>query len=176
MEYGARIERGKVLTAAAGSYTVASLDRDGITSPAITAVSGSYSVGDTVLFFLFRDGTGKILCPAEGGGEETPGWFDVTITDSEDEEDSYTADKTAAEILAALAADRPCRIIYNGIAYPCAVETDGGSGMLASFVDTEMLTATDLFVYVEGETVEAGMNTVQLQTALEVWTPDPNGY
>ena len=64
MEYGASIERGKVLTASAGSYTVASLDREGIISPAITASSGVFAVGETVYFFLFRDGTGKILCRA----------------------------------------------------------------------------------------------------------------
>ena len=52
MEYGASIERGKVLTASAGSYTVASLDREGIISPAITASSGVFAVGDTVYFFF----------------------------------------------------------------------------------------------------------------------------
>lgn len=65
MNYGAIIERGKILTAAAGSYTVASLDREGLESPPISAIHNeTYTVGDMVYFFMFRDGTGKILCKA----------------------------------------------------------------------------------------------------------------
>ena len=63
MEYGAIIERGKILTATVEGYTVASLDREGIESLPISAIQeDNYTVGDTVYFFLFRDGTGKILC------------------------------------------------------------------------------------------------------------------
>lgn len=62
MEYGACLERGKILSAAEGGYTVASLDRDGIESPPIPSLDGTiYTVADTVYFFLFRDGTGIIL-------------------------------------------------------------------------------------------------------------------
>ena len=62
---GANIERGRVLTAENDTYTVASLDREGIVSPPIqTTDDKRYTVGDTVYFFLFRDGTGKILCGA----------------------------------------------------------------------------------------------------------------
>lgn len=65
MEKGAIIERGKVLTAADGGYTVQSLDRDGIVSPPIQPIDDStYTVNDMVYFFLFRDGTGKIICGA----------------------------------------------------------------------------------------------------------------
>ncbi len=65
MEYGAIIERGKVLTVKVEGYTVASLDREGIESPPIFPMDGrSYTVGDTVYYFLFRDGTGRILCKA----------------------------------------------------------------------------------------------------------------
>lgn len=65
MSYGAMIERGRVLSTAAEGYTVASLDREGIESPPLSPIDGqSYTVGDTVYFFLFRDGTGKILCEA----------------------------------------------------------------------------------------------------------------
>ena len=66
--YGASIERGRITGQAEGGYTVASLDRDGIESPAIPTipVSGAggaeYAVGDMVYFFLFRDGTGGIIC------------------------------------------------------------------------------------------------------------------
>lgn len=65
MEYGATIERGRVAALAEGGYTVASLDRDGIESPVLTGIDDTaYTVGDTVYFFLFRDGTGKIICKA----------------------------------------------------------------------------------------------------------------
>ena len=65
MEYGAIFERGKILAAAAGRYTVASLDREGIESPPISAINNeTYTVGDMVYFFMFRDGTGKIVCKA----------------------------------------------------------------------------------------------------------------
>lgn len=71
MSYGANIERGRITGLAAGGYTVASLDRDGIESPVIPAISApgeagapAYTVGDTVYFFLFRDGTGRIICKA----------------------------------------------------------------------------------------------------------------
>lgn len=63
MKYGACIERGKILTATVEGYTVASLDREGIESLPISAIhEDNYTVGDMVYFFLFRDGTGKILC------------------------------------------------------------------------------------------------------------------
>lgn len=65
MEYGASIERGRIAAIAEDGYTVASLDRDGIESAAITGLDDTkYAVGDMVYFFLFRDGTGKILCKA----------------------------------------------------------------------------------------------------------------
>ena len=63
MEKGAFIERGKILAATEAGYSVKSLDRDGIISPPIQTIDDStYTVGDTVYFFLFRDGTGKIIC------------------------------------------------------------------------------------------------------------------
>lgn len=65
MEYGAIIERGEILSVTDSGYTVASLDREGIESPPIFPTDErSYTVGDTVYFFLFRDGTGRILCKA----------------------------------------------------------------------------------------------------------------
>ena len=65
VEKGAFIERGKILTATGGGYTVQSLDRDGIVSPPIQPIDNStYTVDETVYFFLFRDGTGKIVCGA----------------------------------------------------------------------------------------------------------------
>jgi hypothetical protein len=57
------IERGSVLAVSAAGYTVASFDREGIQSPPIQAIDESvYTVGSRVYFFLFPDGTGKILC------------------------------------------------------------------------------------------------------------------
>lgn len=59
------IERGRVRAAAADGYEVESLDRRGIASPPLLAADGeTYAEGDMVLFVLFRDGTGKILCRA----------------------------------------------------------------------------------------------------------------
>lgn len=57
------IERGTILTASEAGYTVASFDREGIQSPPILPIDGAvYTVGSRVYFFLFPDGTGKILC------------------------------------------------------------------------------------------------------------------
>lgn len=65
MKYGAVIERGKIEHAADATYTVSSYDREGIITPPIRSIDGHlYNVGDTVYFFLFPDGTGKILCGA----------------------------------------------------------------------------------------------------------------
>ena len=59
----AKIERGIVTAADGGLYTVASCDRDGIVAEGIAAADDTeYGVGDLVCFFLFADGTGKILC------------------------------------------------------------------------------------------------------------------
>lgn len=63
MEYGAVIERGEITAIANDGYQVKSLDRKGIVTPAIPAAyEEEYDVGDIVCFFLFRDGTGKIIC------------------------------------------------------------------------------------------------------------------
>ena len=63
MNYGAIIERGRITAQAEDGYTVVSLDRSGIESSYITGIDNTtYTVGDTVYFFLFRDGTGKIFC------------------------------------------------------------------------------------------------------------------
>ena len=60
---GAVIERGKILSVTANGYTIASFDRNGIETPPIKAVGDTtYTVGAMVYFFMFPDGTGKILC------------------------------------------------------------------------------------------------------------------
>lgn len=60
---GAALERGKIAGIENGEYIVQSLDRDGIESPPLGTVKNeSYQTGDRVYFFLFPDGTGKILC------------------------------------------------------------------------------------------------------------------
>ena len=66
MSKGAFIERGTILSASTDGYKVKSFDRDGIITPPIKPISTdtTYTVGDTVYFFLFLDGTGKILCAA----------------------------------------------------------------------------------------------------------------
>jgi len=61
----APMERGKITAVSEDGYTVASFDRDGIVSPPIDDINeGVYAVGDIVYFFLFSDGTGKIMCKA----------------------------------------------------------------------------------------------------------------
>lgn len=91
--YGAMIERGTITAILGGKYIVASLDRSGIVSPMLdtlgsagseASVSGvtlfltagddtQYAVGDTVYFFMFRDGTGTILGRfSSGSGEPVP--------------------------------------------------------------------------------------------------------
>lgn len=65
MNYGTTIERGRITAATEGGYAVASLDRDGVESPPLAGIDNTtYTVGDMVYFFLFRDGTGKIICKA----------------------------------------------------------------------------------------------------------------
>lgn len=61
---GAFIERGEIRTKAGDKYAVTSLDRPGIEAAEMAAEGeeGTYAIGDRVYFFLFRDGTGKILC------------------------------------------------------------------------------------------------------------------
>ena len=58
------IERGRVTVADSSGYIVESLDRAGMLSPPLIPVNeeATYTVGDTVFFFLFPDGTGRILC------------------------------------------------------------------------------------------------------------------
>lgn len=61
----APIERGKITSVSEDGYVVASFDREGITSPKIGAIDNQeYAVNDIVYFFLFSDGTGKIVCKA----------------------------------------------------------------------------------------------------------------
>ena len=65
MEKGAMIERGFIASVETDGYCVASWDRAGIQTPPIQPInSNTYTTGDLVYFFLFPDGTGKILCGA----------------------------------------------------------------------------------------------------------------
>lgn len=60
--FGAKIERGKILAAEEGGYIVASTDRPGIETGPLTPISeNTYTAGDAVYFFVFPDGTGKII-------------------------------------------------------------------------------------------------------------------
>lgn len=58
------IERGKVLSVTGEGCTIASLDRDGITTPPMLPVNETetFSPGDKVYYFYFHDGTGRIIC------------------------------------------------------------------------------------------------------------------
>lgn len=71
--YGAVVERGEILSASADTYTVLSLDRDGIVSLPTTAVGlETYAVGDLVYFFVFADGTRRILSKADRSAKVVP--------------------------------------------------------------------------------------------------------
>ena len=60
---GATVERGRIAEVTNEGYRVANLDRVGLVSCVITGTdSTQYTVGDIVYFFVFRDGTGKIIC------------------------------------------------------------------------------------------------------------------
>ena len=88
--YGAIIERGRVVSinSAAGTYIVESIDRTGVTTPAIPCITRKTDgdvvrlcrgdnvleewtretdytlpvVDDMVFFYLFQYGTGRVLC------------------------------------------------------------------------------------------------------------------
>ena len=62
---GALVERGRIAQIANDGYRVENLDRRGLTSRVITGADDTeYDVDDMVYFFMFRDGTGKIICKA----------------------------------------------------------------------------------------------------------------
>lgn len=64
MDKSVSIERGYILDVTVdGGYYVASYDREGIETPPIKPINdNTYAKGDLVYFFLFPDGTGKIIC------------------------------------------------------------------------------------------------------------------
>lgn len=62
-DYGARIERGVILSAQTGGYIVKSEDRPGVETPPIVDIHGGiHDVDEHVVFFMFDDGSGGILC------------------------------------------------------------------------------------------------------------------
>ena len=65
MDYGAVIERGKVISPEGGGYRVESLSRPGIKTLPLQALHGEiFAPGDLVYFFMFSDGKGAIISPA----------------------------------------------------------------------------------------------------------------
>jgi hypothetical protein len=59
----ASIERGEILSASDGGYTITSLDREGIETPPLKPINdATYATGEKVYFFYFKDGTGRIIC------------------------------------------------------------------------------------------------------------------
>lgn len=73
-EYGARMERGKIIEKRGLMYRVESLTRRGIKTPLISQLAlrdaageiVEYAAGDEVYFFVSADGDGLILGPCEG--------------------------------------------------------------------------------------------------------------
>ena len=58
------IERGRIMEVTEEGYRVTSYDRDGIITPPIQVAGGDavFTEGDRVYYFVFPDGTGKIIC------------------------------------------------------------------------------------------------------------------
>lgn len=60
--YGANIERGVIRRVTESGYIVQSYDRSGLMTPPIVDIhQRQHSAGDRVYFFLFDDGSGKII-------------------------------------------------------------------------------------------------------------------
>ena len=61
--FGGIVERGEVSQVQQDGYIISSLDRNGIiTSPIKPVGTESYKAGDRVYYFIFNDGTGRIIC------------------------------------------------------------------------------------------------------------------
>lgn len=58
------IERGEIMETVQDGYRIVSFDRDGITTPPLKPLEEgqTYSDGDKVYYFIFKDGTGRIIC------------------------------------------------------------------------------------------------------------------
>lgn len=90
--YGAVVERGIIRAADQKKYIVETLDRKGIESLQITALNGApFAVGDIVYFFLFPDGTGKIIC-SEAANDTTGFVVDANYVHTDN---NYTDDEKA---------------------------------------------------------------------------------
>ena len=62
-EYGARLERGVIEAVTAQGYSIRSEDRPELVTPPLRGVGEeTYDVGSRVVFFMFDDGTGRVLC------------------------------------------------------------------------------------------------------------------
>lgn len=61
--FGGIVERGEVSQVHQDGYIISSLDRNGIITRPIKPVgTESYKAGDRVYYFIFNDGTGRIIC------------------------------------------------------------------------------------------------------------------
>ena len=60
--FGAVVERGIVLSVSDAGARIASLSRSGIETPPLPAILGmAVCVGDYVYYFMFDDGTGRVI-------------------------------------------------------------------------------------------------------------------
>ena len=69
-DYGARVERGRVIAMEGNGARVASLSRTGVVTPPLAydiRFEPPISTGDGVFFFVFEDGSGRIIGRFEGG-------------------------------------------------------------------------------------------------------------
>ena len=61
IRYGAVIERGIVAGIETEGYVIRSVDREGVVTPPLRALNGTYAVRDRVFFFMFNDGDGAVI-------------------------------------------------------------------------------------------------------------------
>ena len=64
MENCAIVERGVITEKTEDGYKILSLDRDGLDVPPLAPVTTGdvFAVGQKVYYFVFNDGTGRIIC------------------------------------------------------------------------------------------------------------------
>ena len=66
VEYGARLERGVIVAVTAQGYVLRSEDRPGLVTPPLRDAGGiTREAGGRVVFFMFDDGTGRIVCACD---------------------------------------------------------------------------------------------------------------
>lgn len=93
-------------------------------------------------------------------------YFDITFTYDE-LNDTYSIDKTKAQILAAISGNKVLRIVNDTSTYLCNIVNaeDDFVFISAMFFEVESITMQNLSVVIDGNEIEATVNYVQLKAA-----------